>query len=291
LLLAIELFIRGRWCRRGVGRRVLRMRPASRRCSLRSGRLPHLRWSERRRLRLRRRSPTRGGLRWCAVRRTLPRRAIARRRTDGCAERIQPFRRARLVAWRLTRRKWRGRLRRRRTPGCGWRGGPGRRRGRLVPSPLRWVGLRRCRRVLRCSRCCWRRVLRRGAPLRGGTTRRHRRDRGWRILRRCGRWRWRRRARCCCRGQRGAAREAKLAGGLVGGATPRADDHESDSRELRAPVTLGPGPRQQNQGGGSLRGRSIPGFASKGAKSLGVHRPLYDGQDTRGSTPSRPEPA
>ena len=169
-----------------------------------------------------------------------------------------------MVARRLCRSEptWRWR---RRCPSCRRRrGGRSRLRRLLVAAPLgRWRLLRR-RSVLR-----W--LLRWRAPL-------ARRGRCWRWRRRSGRvvrrgtLRARRRCACtrrsCC--QRRAARKAKLAGGLVGCATPRADDHESDSRELRAPVTLGPGPRQQNQGGGCLRGRSIPGFARKGAKSLGV---------------------
>lgn len=269
-MLAIELFVRGRRCGGRVGRRIFDRggRWRRRRSLSRRWRLPHLRGSQRRLIRLRR-TPTGWSLRRRAVRATLSRRsAVTLRRTDGGAERIQALGRTGLVARRLCGSeaglsRWRApsnrRSGRRRCGSCC------RRRLVTAATPLSGRSLLRRRRVLRSLRR-WRTPLAR----RGSDGRRcdwsRRVMRGRALRARCRRPRARRRRR-----QGRATRQAKLAGGLVGCATPRADDHESDSRELRAPSIPGPGPRQQNQGGGSLRGRSIPGFARKGAKSLGVH--------------------
>gem|GEM_PF-4929539 len=178
------------------------------------------------------RAPTRWRLRWRTVRPALRRRSsVADGRPDGGTERIQAFGRALLVARRISGRK--GGRRWRRAPRSGRCAGGSRScRRRLITTPLRGRRLLRRRRVLR-RLCRW------CAPLSGTWRWRTGWSRHWsrrRIM-----WRrtlrtWCRRPRAgrgCC--QRRAARQAKLAGGLVGCATPRADDHESDSRELRAP--------------------------------------------------------
>lgn len=193
------------------------------------------------RLLLGRRSPC--GRRRAVWRWSRWRRAVARWRTHGCAERIEPLGRASLKTLGLcgTKRAWRclGWLLRRWRPllwRC-WRGG---RRRRV----LRWLLplLRRLmrRRLLRRRRIV--RLRRRRTPLRRSCWRRRRGVVGGRALRaRC----WCRRARRR-RGQGRAAGKTELAGGLVSRATPRADDHESDSRELRTPPNRGGPARAQH---------------------------------------------
>jgi hypothetical protein len=205
-----------------------------------------------------------------AVARRRGRRGIGRRpvgpdrsraRTDRRSERIQPFRRACLIARRLGRERLRWgapRSGRRRRLGRGL-AILRRRRAPLLASWGLW-----------CRRRCVMRLRRRRPPLLRRLCRRRsrggRRVVGGRTLRaRC------RRPRARCSGRQGrAARQAELAGGLIRGATPRADDHESDSQGLRSPIG-GLGQRPRNRGAW-LRARSIPGFARKGAKSLPLSR-------------------
>lgn len=252
-LLAIELFVRGRGRRRGVGRRVFRVHPTWRGCGAR--RLPSRRRRQRRLIRRwpRRRTPLRGR---SSVRRRPGRgRAISRGRPDRLTERIQALRRAGLIARRIVGAEARRRRERSggRTPS--WRGGCGLRRRcggrsgrRLIRRGRRLVGLqRRCAPRRRCTgsaRSRWRREgrrLRGRAPLWRGRRRwrRGRRRTRWTVGWRRARRRRRRRRRTWRRGQGGTARQTKLACRLVVCATPRADDHESDSRELRAPITAG----------------------------------------------------
>jgi hypothetical protein len=274
---AFELFVRGRRSRGGVGRRVFGVLSAGRggsgRRSLRRRRTPRLRRRGRRRLLRRRRTPSgrravRGrrrlwrrsavrALRRSAVR-ALRRSAVRalRRRTDRGTERVEAFSGASLIA-RWLRRSER---RRRRTPGSGRRSGSGRRL--LVTAPLRrGCGLRRVVRLSwrRAPLLSWRLLGRRG----GGRGRVVRLGRSW----------WARRCsapRCCC-SQRRAAGQTKLAGGLIGCATPRADDHESDSRESAAPQGGARGPAA-NEDAGACAGAAYPVSGQKARNRSELYR-------------------
>jgi hypothetical protein len=251
-LLALELFVR-RW----------------RRCRCVRGRILGVRTRGRG---LRRRRPPSGGRRWWRVRRRTPRgggstvrrgprrrRAVARGRPCGSAVGIEPFGRATLVALRIGRRERRGCLGlpplRRRSGRRPWR------RGLILRrlTPLRWRLLRLGRRrVLLLRWWC--------SPLSGRRCRRWWRYRRGRVVRRRTLRAGRRRPRAWrCRSQGRAARKAKLAGGLVSGATPRADDHESDSRKLRTPPNRG-GPARAQHTRFRLKRREI----ARGSLSRGV---------------------